>query len=73
MEASEPLTVKSEFAHVSVSVDESGNDARLVLRDHRGGTVRYVDALELECFTRAQTGLLDRYLPYERDDPDVLG
>lgn len=65
------FTLKSEFAHVSVSVDETGQGPRLVLRDHRGGRERYLDPLELECLTRADTALLDRYLPYEDGDEDV--
>lgn len=40
--------VSSEFATVSVSVDHGGNGPRLRLEDLRSGTVRYLDALELE-------------------------
>jgi len=70
MKADEALVLKSEFAHVSVSLNESGKGPRLLVRDHLSGRVRYVDPLELECFTRADTALLDRYLPYEHDDLD---
>ena len=45
----EPLcTVASEFASVAVSIDHDGNSPRLRLEDLRSGTVRHVDALELE-------------------------
>ena len=40
--------VANEFATVSVSVDRRGNSTRLRLEDLRSGTVRYLDALELE-------------------------
>lgn len=40
--------IGSEFADVSVSVDERGNSPRLRLQDLRSGRVRYLDALELE-------------------------
>ena len=40
--------VANEFATVSVSVDDRGNSTRLRLEDLRTGTVRYLDALELE-------------------------
>ncbi|GAA4920240.1 hypothetical protein EV188_10269 [Actinomycetospora succinea] len=40
--------VANEFATVAVSVDDRGNSTRLRLEDLRTGTVRYLDALELE-------------------------
>ncbi|MDD7936330.1 hypothetical protein [Actinomycetospora straminea] len=40
--------VANEFATVSVSVDDRGNGTRLRLEDLRTGTVRHLDALELE-------------------------
>jgi hypothetical protein len=61
----EVLTLKSEFAHVTIAVDDCGQGPRLRLRDHRGGRERFLDPLELECLTRAGTEELDRYLPYE--------
>lgn len=44
----EPGVVANEFATVSVSVDHHGNGTRLRLEDLRTGTVRHLDALELE-------------------------
>ncbi|MEJ2864084.1 hypothetical protein [Actinomycetospora flava] len=44
----DPGVVANEFATVSVSVDDRGNSTRLRLEDLRTGTVRYLDALELE-------------------------
>lgn len=70
MKADEPLVLKSEFAHVSVSLSDTGQGPRLLVRDHLGGQVRYVDPLELECFVRAETSLFDRYLPFESSDGD---
>jgi hypothetical protein len=40
--------VVSEFAAVSLSIDESGNGPRLRIEDLRTGQVGYLDALELE-------------------------
>lgn len=40
--------VHSEFAQVSVQVNDEGNGPRLRLEDLKTGTVRYLDALELE-------------------------
>jgi hypothetical protein len=40
--------VASEFAAVSVRLDDTANGVRLRLEDLRGGKVRYLDALELE-------------------------
>lgn len=40
--------IGSEFAEISVSIDERGNAARLRLEDLRTGRVRFLDALELE-------------------------
>lgn len=40
--------VENEFASVSVAIDHDGNSPRLRLTDLRSGTVRHVDALELE-------------------------
>ncbi|HEY1675126.1 MAG TPA: hypothetical protein VGG50_20605 [Streptosporangiaceae bacterium] len=40
--------VASEFAAVSVRLDDTANGVRLRLEDLRGGRVRYLDALELE-------------------------
>lgn len=40
--------IGSEFAEISVSIDERGNGARLRLEDLRTGRVRFLDALELE-------------------------
>jgi hypothetical protein len=40
--------VESEFAQVSVNIDNAGNSPRLRLEDLRTGRVRFLDALELE-------------------------
>ena len=40
--------VESEFAQVSVNVDDEANSPRLRLEDLRTGRVRFLDALELE-------------------------
>jgi len=40
--------VGSEFAEVSVNIDNNGNSPRLRLEDLRTGRVRFLDALELE-------------------------
>jgi hypothetical protein len=48
--------VANEFATVAVSVDDRGNGTRLRLEDLRTGTVRYLDALELESIVWAPEG-----------------
>jgi len=40
--------VESEFASVSLSIDNEGNGPRLRIEDLKTGHVGYVDALELE-------------------------
>jgi hypothetical protein len=40
--------VASEFAQVTVRLDDTANGVRLRLEDLRTGRVRYLDALELE-------------------------
>ncbi len=40
--------IGSEFAEVSVRLDDAGNSPRLRLEDLRTGRVRFLDALELE-------------------------
>lgn len=42
------MELKSEFGHVRVELDESGNGARLMIQDMRTGKVAYFDPLELE-------------------------
>jgi hypothetical protein len=51
-------TVANEFATVAVSVDHRGNGTRLRLEDLRSGTVRYLDALELESIVWAPEDVL---------------
>lgn len=50
--------VESEFAQVSVNVDNAGNSPRLRLEDLRTGRVRYLDALELETIVWLPEGRL---------------
>ena len=42
------IVLKSEFAHVSVELDETANGPRLKVEDLRTGRVGYLDPLELE-------------------------
>jgi hypothetical protein len=50
--------VTNEFASVAVSVDHSGNSARLRLEDRKTGRVGYLDALELETLAWLPDGAL---------------
>ena len=50
--------VESEFAQVSVNVDDEANSPRLRLEDLRTGRVRYLDALELETIVWLPEGRL---------------
>ncbi|MFF0105677.1 hypothetical protein [Streptomyces hirsutus] len=66
--------VGSEFAEVSVDVDNTGNSVRLRLEDLRTGRVRHLDALELETIIWLAEGHLARLLDPSadrwRDDTD---
>ena len=62
--------LRSEFAHVWISLDHDANGPRLRLVDQHSGAVRYLDPLEAECLVRMPTAALDRYLPYETGLPD---
>ncbi|KAA0080129.1 hypothetical protein CIW52_25415 [Mycolicibacterium sp. P9-64] len=54
--------VESEFAQVSVNVDNAGNSPRLRLEDLRTGRVRYLDALELEAIVWLPDGKMAQLL-----------
>jgi hypothetical protein len=59
--------VGSEFAEVSVNVDNSGNAPRLRLEDLRTGRVRFLDALELETIIWLSDDHLSRLLDPSAD------
>ncbi|MEV7431880.1 hypothetical protein AB0N29_19875 [Nocardioides sp. NPDC092400] len=59
--------VESEFASVSVSLDEDGNSVRLRLEDLRTGQVRHLDALELETVIWLDEGHLTTLLDPSAD------
>ncbi|HEY0228925.1 MAG TPA: hypothetical protein VGC05_21565 [Mycobacterium sp.] len=59
--------VESEFAQVSVTVDDEGNSPRLRLEDLRTGRVRYLDALELEAVIWLPEGKLVQLLDPSAD------
>ena len=59
--------VESEFAHVSVNIDDEGNSPRLRLEDLRTGRVRYLDALELETIVWLPAGKLAQLLDPSAD------
>ncbi len=50
--------VASEFATVSLSIDNAGNGTRLRIEDLRTGHVGYLDALELETLAWLPDGAL---------------
>ncbi|WP_220794050.1 hypothetical protein [Nocardioides pelophilus] len=54
--------VESEFASVSVRLDQSGNSVRLRVEDLRTGRVRFLDALELESIVWLEDGHLTQLL-----------
>ena len=62
-----PGVVASEFAAVSVRLDDSANGTRLRLEDLRGGKVRYLDALELEAIIWLRDEHLSRLLDPSAD------
>jgi hypothetical protein len=59
--------VGSEFAQVSVNIDDEGNSPRLRLQDLRTGRVRYLDALELETIIWLPAGKLAQLLDPSAD------
>jgi hypothetical protein len=59
--------VESEFAQVSVNIDDEGNSPRLRLEDLRTGRVRYLDALELETIVWLPAGKLAQLLDPSAD------
>jgi hypothetical protein len=59
--------VESEFASVSVNLDQEGNSVRLRLEDLRTGQVRYLDALELEMIVWLNEGHLTTLLDPSAD------
>jgi hypothetical protein len=54
--------VESEFASVSVNLDQEGNSTRLRIEDLRTGRVRFLDALELETIVWLEDGHLTELL-----------
>ena len=62
-----PGIVSSEFAAVSVRLDDTANGVRLRLEDLRGGKVRYLDALELETIIWLRDEHLGRLLDPSAD------
>ena len=59
--------VASEFAQVSVAIDEAANGPRLRLEDLRTGRVRFLDALELETIVWLSDGHLQQLLDPSAD------
>jgi hypothetical protein len=59
--------VESEFAQVSVNIDNEANSPRLRLEDLRTGRVRYLDALELETIVWLPEGKLAQLLDPSAD------
>lgn len=59
--------VESEFAQISVNVDDAGNSPRLRLEDLRTGRVRYLDALELEAIIWLPDGKMTQLLDPSAD------
>ncbi|MBI3214195.1 MAG: hypothetical protein HYZ38_10265 [Mycobacterium sp.] len=59
--------VESEFAQVSVNIDNAGNSPRLRLEDLRTGRVRYLDALELETIVWLPDGKMTQLLDPSAD------
>jgi hypothetical protein len=48
------MQLRSEFAHVRLELDTSGNGPRLRIEDLKTGKVGYLDPLELECLAWAK-------------------
>lgn len=59
--------VESEFAQVSVNIDNAGNSPRLRLEDLRTGRVRFLDALELETIVWLPEGKMAQLLDPSAD------
>ena len=65
--SAQDAVVASEFAAVSVRIDDTANGPRLRLEDLRGGKVRYLDALELETIIWLREDHLGRLLDPSAD------
>ncbi|MER5670289.1 hypothetical protein [Pseudonocardia alni] len=69
--------IENEFASMTVSVDDQGNDRRLRLHDNRTGHVAFFDALLLETLAWAPETELRALLDPSRHrwtaDPDPDG
>lgn len=59
--------VESEFAQISVNIDDEANSPRLRLEDLRTGRVRFLDALELEAVIWLPAGQLTELLDPSAD------
>ncbi|MGQ4618607.1 hypothetical protein [Nocardia sp. R7R-8] len=59
--------VHSEFAQVSVGIDERANGPRLRLEDLKTGRVRFLDALELETIVWLTGKQMERLLDPSAD------
>lgn len=67
-EAPRPIgEVSSEFATVSLRIDDDGNGPRLRIEDRKTGQVGFLDALELETLAWLPEGGLHKLL-----DPSLL-
>jgi hypothetical protein len=65
--SAQDAVVASEFAAVSVRIDDTANGPRLRLEDLHGGKVRYLDALELETIIWLREDHLGRLLDPSAD------
>ena len=65
------MELESEFGHVQVEKDDSGNGVRLMIKDLKTGQTIFLDPLELEGLAWARHGdlapLLDPGLTIARD------
>ena len=69
------MILRSEFAHIRIELDESGNGPRLMVRDERGQRTIFLDPLELASLAWCQhedlAPLLDPDLhPADEEDED---
>ena len=68
------MILRSEFAHIRVELDESGNGPRLMVKDEKSQRLIYLDPLELAslacCDHKALAPILDPALVTGELDED---
>lgn len=63
-QSSQKLKLQNEFATVIIFIEKTANGPRLCITDAVRDRVVYLDPLQVECLTRMDLAILEKYLPY---------